>query len=640
MELSIRLDLVALLITIILAVFHIDRQQKNSSRYRVFNACLALSGLTIVLDIGAMWGILHAAELNPAINNWLSMAYFLAQHASFSLMTAYGLHLLFEHVPDRRCFRRCSAIIGVLAVLMELLVLFNPWTGWFFAFEDGVYVRGPANKLGFIVVGVEVVMAYVCYLRNRQTVSRAMHRLMHALPPLVLLLLMTQAIMPEVVLVGVASALVNMIFFISFQSNRIGQDSLTELPNRRSFLRGLTNRIAKGRKTHLILIYLERFEDVNRKYGIRQGDAILYIISRYLDRFLPRYQAFRFGNTRFMLMGTFTTQQEAEESARMIQRRFSDPFVAAGIECVLPASFAHLVTRLDMRDENRIIEELEYTLGHARTAAGNGLVFFDQRLHEMYDRKLYVLEQLRRALEEESFEIHYQPVFSCAEGRFVTAESLLRLRDDSGTPISPAEFIPLAEKNGLIDEISWLVLKKVCQFLAANPELPLRSVSINMSIQQLTDRTFAQRIHSAQAQYGVAAERLRIEITERTISENPSLVRAVMAQLAAEGVLFYLDDFGMGYSNLAGMMTLPFETIKLDASLIGGAEEIDERSMSTLRLLVQMLHHAGFAVVAEGVETRAQVERMNALGVDRIQGYYYARPMPEEELLRFLRGQG
>jgi len=207
--------------------------------------------------------------------------------------------------------------------------------------------------------------------------------------------------------------------------------------------------------------------------------------------------------------------------------------------------------------------------------------------------------------------------------------------DENGVLIPPGEFIPLAEKNGLIDEISWLVLKKVCQFLGEHPELPLASVSINMSIQQLTDRTFLRRVHSCQAQYGVPAGKLRFEITERTVAEKPEQVNTVMAQLATEGIRFYLDDFGVGYSNLASMINLPFETVKLDSSLLQNIDE-NAKMYDTVRLLVQMMHNAGFIVVAEGIERLAQLECVKALGIDRVQGYYYARPMPQKELETFL----
>ena len=158
-----------------------------------------------------------------------------------------------------------------------------------------------------------------------------------------------------------------------------------------------------------------------------------------------------------------------------------------------------------------------------------------------------------------------------------------------------------------------------------------------MPEQLLTDRSFLRRLHNYRAQYGVRPEQLCIEITERTISEKPALVRSVMAQLAAEGVHFYLDDFGIGYSNLASMLELPFETVKLDASLIRSiGQEENGKGAVTMRLLAQMLHSAGFTVVAEGVERAVQVERAKALSIDKIQGFYYAKPMPGDQLAEFL----
>ena len=635
MGISVQLEGISLLVTLILFLFHIDVQQRGNRRYQLFNGCLFLSFVTILLDIVSSLAINAAAQIPLWLNEGLSMAYFLAQNANFSLLTGYGFYLLNEHVSDRSCFRRAVTIIGTLGAALEVLVLFNPWTKWFFSFENNVYVRGPLNKLAFAVVGVELVMAVVCYYRHKRVVSRAIHRLMQALPPILCFLLFAQLLVPDILLVGIAASLVNLIFFISFQSNRIGQDPLTELPNRHTFYQGLSSRLRTGSRMHLIMVDLLHYEGVNRKYGTPHGDALLYLVARCLDWYAPQYQAFRFGNTRFLLMGTFTDWQDAESCAVSLREQFAAPWEEAGIQCTLEASFAHMITDTGAKDCNRVIEELEYTLSHARDAQNGSLVFFDERMREGYERKLYVLEQIRRALEEEAFEIYYQPVYSCEEGRFTTAESLLRLIDDRGRMISPAEFIPLAESNGLIDEISWMVLKKVCQYLGEHPAFPLESISINMSIQQLTDRTFLSRVHSCQAQYGVPAEKLRIEITERTITENPALVRAVMAQLTAEGIRFYLDDFGVGYSNLASMISLPFETVKMDASLLTDIEE-DGRALDTLRLMVQMLHSAGFSVVAEGIERIGQVECVKALGVDRIQGYYYARPMPQRELEAFL----
>jgi len=632
---GISLEAVSLLIVLVLALFHRDNQQHSSRRYRLFNGCLSLSSAAIALNIASSVCINATAQVPLWLNGAVSTLYFLAQHANLTALMGYGLYLINEHVPNRHCFRMSGSIVLGLGAALEIVTLFNPWTKWFFSFENGMYMRGPLNKLGFAVVGVEMCMAVCCYIRNRQYISRAIHRLMSALPAVITMFLIIQLLFPDVMMVGIISAIVNLIFYISFQSNRIGQDALTEVPNRHTLFQSMAEKMRKGNRLHLIIVNLDRFESVNRKYGTREGDAMLYMVARYLEHFAPQYQVFRSSSTRFTLMGVFTTQQAADACAHTIQARFVEPWKTKGVEHVLEASFAHIVTDEKDRDESRVAEQLNYTITYAQEHASGGLVFFDERLRRMYDRRLYVLEQIRKALAEESFEVYYQPVFSSKEGRFTTAESLLRLFDENGVLISPGEFIPLAEKNGLIDEISWLVLKKVCQFIGTHRELPLDSVSINMSIQQLSDRSFLRRVHSCQAQYGVPPEKLRIEITERTVTENPTAVRAVMAQMAAEGIRFYLDDFGVGYSNLASMIALPFETVKLDSSLLSNIET-DRTLRGTVELLVQMLHNAGFVVVAEGVERRAQLDTLRAMGVDRVQGYYYARPMPEKELETFL----
>ena len=632
---GISLEAVSLLITLVLAMFHGDSQQRSSRRYQLFNGCLGLSVLAIALNILSTATIHYAAAVPLWLNNVVNTCYFLAQHANLTALMGYGLYLINEHVPDRHCFLKAGGIVLGLGALLEILVLFNPWTKWFFYFDGSVYMRGPANKLAFAVVGVELCMATCCYVRNKHFISRAIHRLMGTLPVVIVMFLLLQLMMPDVLMVGMISAMVNLIFYISFQSNRIGQDALTELPNRHSMFQRLSERLRKGKKLHLMMVNLEHFEAVNRKYGTRQGDALLYAVARYLESYAPRYQVYRSSSTRFMLVGEYSTWQMAETSARSIQARFVDLWETKGIEHVLDATFAHIVTDEADRDESRVMEQLSYTIAYAQERGIGNVVFFDERMRDMYERRQYVLEQIRRGLDEESFEVYFQPVFCCKAGRFTTAESLLRLFDENGVLISPGEFIPLAEKNGLIDEISWLVLKKVCQFIGSHPDLPLDSVSINMSIQQLSDRSFLRRVHSCQAQYGVPSEKLRIEITERTVTENPTAVRAVMAQLAGEGIRFYLDDFGVGYSNLASMISLPFETVKLDSSLLADIER-NQKLAGTVELLVKMLHNAGFVVVAEGIERHAQLEYVKALGVERIQGYYYARPMPEKELETFL----
>lgn len=636
MELSTKMEAVALIITITLILFHFDPQNQTNRKYLLFNGCLFSSAITIGLDLFTSWLI----NAQPTIPLWLNMhlntLYFLAQHLTFSLMAGYCFYLLFEHSSDWKCLYIATTVIGIFFTLLEIGVLCNYKTRWFFYFEDGVYMRGPFNKAGYAAVAIELTMLVICYLRHRAIASRSLRKLMHIMPPLILFLGIMQQIFPNILMNGTISSLANLILFICFQSSRIGQDALTGLPNRHTFFQEMEARRRKPQYFHLILFYLEDMEMINRKFGIKEGDALLYMVGRYLEEYAPHYRAFRFSSTSFLLYGSFPDYPEhTKQVAQALRNRFEKPWEAAGITSRINVSAAHMICNSSESDDSYLISQLEYALARAREAGGGSVVFFDSRLKEQFERSQYVLTQVRQALEEESFQIFLQPIYSLKEKIFTSGEVLLRLNDKAGHAISPGEFIPLAEKTGLIDEISWLVLKKACHFLAEKPELPLQTISVNMTAQQLNDPAFSRKIHSCLNQYGISPERLRIEITERTITENPPLVRSVMTQMAEEGLQFYLDDFGIGYSNLAGMMALPFETVKLDSSLLQNIAQ-NEKAFQVVKLLVDLLHHAGFIVVAEGLETGEQVEKAEEIGFDRIQGFYFAQPMPVEELEHFL----
>ena len=200
--------------------------------------------------------------------------------------------------------------------------------------------------------------------------------------------------------------------------------------------------------------------------------------------------------------------------------------------------------------------------------------------------------------------------------------------------VSPGEFIPLAEATGHIAPITWFVLEEVCEFLKNNEALADVSVSVNVPMAQLLDKGFATRLNSIVDRAGVAHNRICIEFTERAILETFEQTRQVMTQLAEDGYRFYLDDFGAGYSNFNCLFQLPFRLIKLDACLVRG-RQAQQNNYATARTLTHLFHEMGFKVIAEGAETAEEVEMLRSHGVDRVQGYALARPMPEDKLLEF-----
>lgn len=634
MQLSIELEVISLLIIGILALFHQDKYARRNKRYRFFNWALVLNGSALFLNIASYLQLLNI-ETQP---HWSLMLvnslYFISINSCFSLMAIYAFYLLFEYAVDDHCFKIARSLIASFYTALMVLSIVNIWTGCYFYFDENGYNRGPLNKVAFMVLFVEIGMYCVCYLRNKKVASPYIRKMMTALPPVIVGLMVLQLLMPDLLMTGTIATFANLIFFVCFQNNRIGRDALTEVQNRSSFFRELAYYRKKGKAAHVILVQLRQYDKINKKFGVAGGDSFMFNVARYLDNFKDGYHVFRFGNTKFIILGEVKTPEQAETVIKKLAQRFEEPWSIKNGQWYLRTQFAHMTIGSKDIDENLLIEQLEYLISCAEYDEENTVLFFDEERKSMFERKNYVLAQVKKAIEEESFQLYFQPVYSCKEKRFVTAEALLRLITDEGVMISPGEFIPLAEDNGLIDDISWLVLKKCCQFISENMDMPLESISMNMSIQQMDVQIF-DKIVQCKRDFDFPARKLRIEITERVISENQSMAVEVMKNLTNGGICFYLDDFGVGYSNFAGMMSLPFKAVKLDRSLVRTIAE-NQKDFQTVKYIVKMLHNAGFIVIAEGLETKEQVEQAEKLHIDRIQGFYFARPMPQKDLLKFI----
>ena len=634
MELSLELEAISLLIIGLLALFHLDKNARRNKRYNFFNCALCLTGSAIFLNIVSCLQLEHF-ETQPIWSmTLLNSLYFIAIISCFSWMAIYAFYLLFEYAADDHCFKIASRIIKSFYAVLMVLVILNVWTGCYFYFDENGYQRGPLNKIAFVALFVEIGMFCVCYIRNQKVASPYIRKMVTTLPPVIAGLMVMQLLMPDVLMTGTIATFASLIFFVCFQNNRIGRDALTEVQNRSSFFREIEYFRKKGKSAHVILVQLKQFDKINKKFGTKGGDGLMFNVARYLDNFIDGYHVYRFGNTKFIILGELKSLTQAEEVVGLLHRRFEEPWAIKNNKWYLRCHLAHTTIGAKDVDENLLIEQLEYLISCVEHEEENQILFFDEEHKSMFERKNYVLTEVKKAIKEEAFKIYYQPVYSCKEKRFVTAEALLRLVASDGNMISPGEFIPLAEENGLIDDISWLVLKKCCQFISENIDMPLDSISMNMSIQQLDVQIF-DKIVQCKRDFDFPAKKLRIEITERLITENQTMAIEVMKNLTSGGICFYLDDFGVGYSNFAGMMNLPFEAVKLDRSLVKSIAE-NQKDYQTVKYIVKMLHNAGFVVVAEGLETKEQVEHAEKLHIDRIQGFYYAKPMPQEELLKFI----
>ena len=586
---SLSVEAFSLVITIILMInFHDKKPVSRQSR--LYQSILWLSVFTIGWNILCVWTIEYASLFPLWINELLNTQYFILLILLCTLIAYYLICAVLEHLYSRQYLRRVAWILGLVMGIYLVAILTNPWTGAIFRFDEQGYHRGPWINLGYAVMGFDLAFLGLCYLQHWHRVSRPIRRVMFVLPTTVVCMTVFQLMYPEVLLNGSIIVVANLILFLNFQMRRLDTDSLTCLGNRSNFYGFLAQHVAAHQHCQILVISIHQFGMVNQRLGHRKGDGVLYEIACWLDRFHRQGRAFRLSNVVFALLLPYTSAAQADCNRRLIEERFAKSWKLGLVEVTLGCSMAELCYTGQSWSAEEMLAFLEYGLQQAEQSE-NRVAQFDIAMHEQFLHRKKLLELMRRGIAEERFSVWYQPLYHCVSGRFCSAEALLRLRDEEGKIISPGEFIPLAEQTGLIDDL-------------------LR-------------------------RYKVSPSRLKIEITERVLTQDFNRMKTVMEALSKIGVKFYLDDFGTGYSNLSSVLDLHFEYIKIDHSLVSSLPN-DRRSMLMIRTLIPFFHKMGCQVVVEGIERAEQGRCVRNCGADWLQGYLYARPMPAGEFRSFL----
>lgn len=601
-----------------------------------FWAGLICASISIIWNILCVFLLSSKHPIPRYINIFMNTGYFVLIVLTCSVITMYVFEKMLEHVYDEYCIKRAKLILFLLTAAYSVLTLVNLKTGLLFWIdENGNYCRGILNGIGYWVMLAESGLLLFCYFRHRSSVSKDMKHVMRTVPPIILTIVIIQIFNPQTLLNGTIIAFTEVSLFVSFYNQKRENDSVTGLGTRYSFFSELNLKIESRQKFHVILIALTDFGVINCRYGHQTGDEFLYAVANWLDKTFKEAVAFRYVGVTFAVMLPFTTPEQEEQYSCRYRKRFEEAWEVGDCVEVLPAAFADFIYSGNGIDANQVIEALDYIMSLAKHSAQKWIQF-DDKVAEKLLRHRHVADSLRRAVEDNGFEVWYQPVYSQKSQQFQSAEALVRMKDENGIFISPSEFIPVAEEIGLVDKIFWFVLEKVCMFIKEDQYLPLKSVSVNLSMPQFENPQLLEKVRDLMEKYEIPIDRIKFEITEREISDDAALARKTIHNMVHEGFRFYLDDFGTGYSNFSSVAQVNFECIKFDKTLIEAVQS-DSKSYILIQGLVRLFHELGIQVIAEGTETRDQVDCLLGLGADLIQGYYYAKPMPGEELRKFLK---
>ncbi len=420
-------------------------------------------------------------------------------------------------------------------------------------------------------------------------------------------------------------------------------DELTGLPNRALFSQLLEQALSESKfskkQVAVLFIDLDRFKLINDSLSHESGDTVLQQVARRLTDALPRRDTIaRFGGDEFVvLMRDCKIPADAAETAQKLLTAVAQPLQVEGQEYHLTASIGISAFPGDGENAQTILKHSDIAMYRAKEHGKNNFQFYSAQMNLHSFERLVLERFLRHALEQDEFEVYYQPKIDLVTGCVTGMEALLRWMHPSMGMISPNKFIPLAEETGLIVPIGAWVLRAACaQNQAWHAEgLPPLRVAVNLSARQFAQNDLHATLVAALAETGLSPDLLELEITESVTMDNPDHAAMLLKQLKVLGIRLAIDDFGTGYSSLSYLKRFPIDNVKIDRSFIKDIPN-DEDDVAITQAVIAMAHSLRLKVIAEGVESEDHVAFLRAHGCDEAQGYLFGAPMPAAEFRELL----
>ncbi|MFN0119419.1 MAG: EAL domain-containing protein [Blastocatellia bacterium] len=424
-------------------------------------------------------------------------------------------------------------------------------------------------------------------------------------------------------------------------------DPLTDLPNRVVFIERLEQAIARHRQEKdylfaVLFLDIDRFKMVNDSSGHRIGDQLLVAVARRISAMLrPGDMIARHGGDEFtILLEHLKKPADLGVVVDRILRHVNGPFEINGQEMIISASAGIAMNSVSCEDPEQMLRDADIAMFRAKTRGPGSYEVFSSGMHQEVVSAMRMENDLRNALRDNEFVLHYQPIFRLVDLMVVGFEALIRWNHPQRGMVAPGLFIPVAEENGLIHQIGRWALGETCRQMREWTDLlgclPDFSLSVNLSPRQFSQPDLAEWVRDLFEQVGLRPQALRLELTESAVMENAAEAERMLSQLRETGASLAIDEFGTGYSSLSYLHRFPIDILKIDRSFINRMDEM-ARNIEFVRAIVTLAHSLGMSVVAEGVETVTQLDALRELGCEYGQGFYMARPMDKDAAFALLR---
>ncbi|MDE7228994.1 MAG: EAL domain-containing protein [Oscillospiraceae bacterium] len=633
---SVSFDIAGLFVLTILIMSVILRKMTKGNANRLFMLSMLSALIACSFDIISVF-VDHSGADNAFIITFAHTGYLIFHNAQAPLHVFFLInftdtwHKVRRNVP-------LKVVLFVPYAITLLLLLINPFTKMLFTVADGYeHSWGFYTMYGLVAPYIVVDSFYVLKYRNQMEIRKILA--LFSMVVFLLIAIVIHLVVPVLRVECFANAAALLMVSVTIQRPEDYIDTFTGLYKHSAYANDLRRTFKNGKHVHIVMINIGNYSAIQNMIGYEMSIVLLKDIAERIENIAlaqkARCSLYFLDRGRYRMVFDEDDRDKAEECAEAVVNELKERSRFSGFDITLTPCVVLA----------RCPEEIE----SFKSLMAFGMDFHEKHAYsgryveasEVYDPEEFAIQNnidsiIDRALERNSFQVYYQPIYSVERGKFVSAEALLRLYDDEHGFISPEILVPAAERSGAIHKIGAFVFEEVCKFISGDEykRLGLDYIEVNLSVAQCMHSDLADLILDTMRKYDICADSINLEITETAASYAQRVMQENLNKLSRAGLSFSLDDYGTGYSNMKRVISLPLKIVKLDKSFVD--EQHNPKMWIFLQNTVKMLKDMKMEIVVEGIETHEMVEMFSNLKCDFIQGYFFSKPLCKDEFVRFI----
>lgn len=628
---SARFQIAALCFLAIVVFDYVRSEKPKISSTRWFTAMLTCATLYLIVDIITVFTLFYQQD---SVANRVFHQAFVLLLAS----TIYSISLYVEILGNgdlRRVNKVFLAVISVPYAIVVGFVFFGELS--YVCDENGLYSYGSMADALYFAIAFYIIEMFVETFRYKNKLSQKKRHALRLQLFIWGIVGIIQFLNPYMLISGLAISLTFISLYFSFENPNEHIDDMTGAFNKRAFVQVFKSYVNSNKSFNVVALVVDDWNVVVSSIGHHRSDELAKKITEYMEAHFSDDE-YRIEDNAVCVM-TMMPKEELDKKLVLLEEKMASPW-NVGNNCIKMKS--HVSVMKCPETTCNPLEAIELVMFETLEAGTGFLRTIDSKITEKKQRRDILTRMLADAIENDGFDVFYQPIYSSAGKAFLSAEALIRMKDKETIGfVSPEEFIPLAERNGYIIKIGEIVFEKVCALISRMRKEGLRIdyIEVNLSALQSIDESVPEAFDAIMKKYGVSPDSVNLEITETTAVESEQLLERNMKEFRRMGCSFSMDDFGTGYSNLSKMADVQYDLIKIDKSLIWPCfeENPNPKAEAVLGTVIKLVRDLGTHLVAEGVETKEMADGLIEAGVHYLQGYYYSRPVPEDAYIEFMR---